>query len=183
MYQVNALLKRFQINCKSIGFHSQLEELPYKIDGISVCFPLCFYWNTYDSKLRRYIVCSDSFFQQYNHLRGLVIIERKSKQVTSPHRERSVWSKVNQGAFSNLGSLSNEDNNDNIIKNATSTALHVLCLKHNFFFSLIMTSTAQLQSKNYWCDISWRTWTTRMRLSFPFWTFTYIVFHKLSEAK
>lgn len=37
-------------------------------------------------------------------------------------------------AFSNLGSLSNEDNNDNIIKNATSTALHVLCLKHNYFF-------------------------------------------------
>lgn len=28
----------------------------------------------------------------------------------------------------------NEDNNDNIIKNATSTALYVLCLKHNFFF-------------------------------------------------
>lgn len=79
-------------------------------------------------------MCSDSFFQQYNHLRGLVIIERKSKQVTSPHRERSVWSKINQVAFSNLGSLSNEDNNDNIIKNATSTALHVLCLKHNFFF-------------------------------------------------
>lgn len=134
MYQVNALLKRFQINCKSIGFHSQLEELPYKIDGISVCFPLCFYWNTYDSKLRRYIVCSDSFFQQCNHLRGLVITERKSKQVTSPHRERSIWSKVNQVVFSNLGSLSNKDNNDNIIKNATSTALHVLCLKHNFFF-------------------------------------------------
>ena len=147
MYQVNALLKRFQINCKSIGFHSQLEELPYKIDGISVCFPLCFYWNTYDSKLRRYIVCSDSFFQQCNHLRGLVITERKSKQVTSPHRERSIWSKVNQVVFSNLGisfrfakyckplgSLSNEDNNDNIIKNATSTALHVLCLKHNYFF-------------------------------------------------
>ena len=87
MYQVNALLKRFQINCKTIGFHSQLEKPPYKVDGISVCFPLCFYWNTYHSKLRRYIVCSDSFFQQCNHLRGLVIIERKSKQVTSPHRE------------------------------------------------------------------------------------------------
>lgn len=134
MYQVNALLKRFQINCKTIGFHSQLEKPPYKIDGISVCFPLCFYWSTYDSKLRRYIASSDSFFQQCNHLRGLVITERKSKQVTSPHRERSIWSKVNQVAFSNLGSSSNEDNNDNIIKNATSTALHVLCLKNIIIF-------------------------------------------------
>ena len=133
---MNALLKRFQINCKTIGCHSQLEEPPYKIDGISVCFPLCFYWNTYDSKLRRYIVCSDSFFQQCNHLRGLVITQRKSKQVTSPHRERSIWSKVNQVVFSNLGSLSKEDNNDNIIKKCyiNSIACAANCLKHNFFF-------------------------------------------------
>lgn len=83
-------------------------------------------------------MCSDSFFQQYNHLRGLVIIERKSKQVTSPHRERSVWSKVNQVAFSNLGSLSNEDNNDKSSKMLHQQ--HCMCCVWNiiFFFSLIM---------------------------------------------
>lgn len=68
-------------------------------------------------------MCSDSFFQQYNHLRGLVIIERKSKQVSYITSQRKI--SLIKG---------NEDNNDNIIKNATSTALHVLCLKHNFFF-------------------------------------------------
>lgn len=68
-------------------------------------------------------MCSDSFFQQYNHLRGLVIIERKSKQVSYITSQRKI--SLIKG---------NEDNNDNIIKNATSTALHVLCLKHNYFF-------------------------------------------------